>query len=151
MVGDSDLTLRKTSPGNSELWNRTEQIIRNIDEVCGLNDSSYFDFENVDGIYDDHVPAHKLGIPAIDIIDTRYGEGADYLEGHWHTHNDTIDKVSAESLETVGFILEYGLLSGSWLNVSDCKPLKKTIPTWTVSLIPKMNAHQNLEMNPMDV
>lgn len=117
MVGDSDLTLRKTSPGNSELWNRTEQIIRNIDEVCGLNDSSYFDFENVDGIYDDHVPAHKLGIPAIDIIDTRYGEGADYLEGHWHTHNDTIDKVSAESLETVGFILEYGLLSGSWLNV----------------------------------
>ena len=117
MVGDSDLTLRKTSPGNSELWNRTEQIIRNIDEVCELNDSSYFDFERVDGIYDDHVPAHNLGIPAIDIIDTRYGEGAKFLEGHWHTHNDTIDKVSAESLQTVGFILEYGLISGSWLNV----------------------------------
>jgi len=117
MVGDSYLTLRKTSPGNSELWNRTEQIIRNIDEVCELNDSSYFDFERVDGIYDDHVPAHNLGIPAIDIIDTRYGEGAKYLEGHWHTHNDTIDKVSAESLQTVGFILEYGLISGSWLNV----------------------------------
>ena len=117
MVGDSDLTLRKTSPGNSELWNRTEQIIRNIDEVCELNDSSYFDFERVDGIYDDHVPAHNLGIPAIDIIDTRYGEGAGYLEGHWHTHNDTIDKVSAESLQTVGFILEYGLISGSWLNI----------------------------------
>ncbi len=117
MVGDSDLTLRKTSPGNSELWNRTEQIIRNIDEVCELNDSSYFDFERVDGIYDDHVPAHNLGIPAIDIIDTRYGEGAKYLEGHWHTHNDTIDKVSAESLQTVGFILEYGLISGSWLNI----------------------------------
>ena len=71
----------------------------------------------VDGIYDDHVPAHNLGIPAIDIIDTRFGEGASYLSGHWHTHNDTIDKVSAESLETVGYILEYGLKTNAWTNV----------------------------------
>lgn len=117
MVGDSDLTLRKTNPGNATLWNRTEQIITNLDEVCDLKDSSYYDFDMVDGIYDDHVPAHKLGIPAIDIIDTRFGEGANFLSGHWHTHNDTIDKVSSESLETVGYILEYGLKSGAWLNV----------------------------------
>ena len=76
MVGDSDLTLRKTSPGNTTLWNRTEQIITNLDDVCDLKDSSYFNFDMVDGIYDDHVPAHNLGIPAIDIIDTRFGEGA---------------------------------------------------------------------------
>ena len=123
MVGDSDLTLRKTSPGNTTLWNRTEQIIRDIEDICGLNDSSYFDFENIDGIYDDHVPAHQLGIPAIDIIDTRYGEGANYLGGHWHTHNDTADKVSAESLQTVGYIIEYGLKSGAWTNVRVEQPL----------------------------
>ena len=117
MVGDSDLTLRKTSPGNTTLWNRTEQIITNLDDVCDLKDSSYFNFDMVDGIYDDHVPAHNLGIPAIDIIDTRFGEGASYLSGHWHTHNDTIDKVSAESLETVGYILEYGLKTNAWTNV----------------------------------
>ena len=117
MVGDSDLTLRKTSPGNTTLWNRTEQIITNLDDVCDLKDSSYFNFDMIDGIYDDHVPAHNLGIPAIDIIDTRFGEGANYLSGHWHTHNDTIDKVSAESLETVGYILEYGLKTEAWINV----------------------------------
>ena len=117
MVGDSDLNLRKTSPGNMDLWNRTENIIRHIDDVCELNDSSYFDFEKYDLIYDDHVPADEMGIPAIDIIDTRFGEGAEFLQGHWHTHNDTADKVSAESLETVGYILESGLITGAWLNV----------------------------------
>ena len=119
MVGDSYLTLRKTTPGNMELWNRTENIIRYIDDVCEINDSSYFDFERFDGIYDDHVPAHDLGIPAIDIIDTRYGENASYLGGHWHTHNDTADKVSAESLQKVGFILELGLIQGDWLDVRE--------------------------------
>ena len=117
MVGDSDLTLRKTNPGNAELWNRTEQIIRNNDDICDLNDSSYFDFDKIDAIYDDHDPAHERGIPAIDIIDTRFGVGAGYLGGHWHTHNDTIDKVSADSLQTVGYILESGLLTGAWLDV----------------------------------
>ena len=117
MVGDSDLTLQKTNPGNTTLWNRTEQIITNLDDVCDLKDSSYYNFDMVDGIYDDHVPAHNLGIPAIDIIDTRFGEGANFLSGHWHTHNDTIDKVSAESLETVGYILEYGLKTEAWINV----------------------------------
>lgn len=117
MIGDSDLTLRKTNPGNSSLWNRTENKIRYLDEVCNYGDSTYFDFEEYDSIIDDHVPADELGIPAIDIIDTRYGEGANYFGGHWHTHNDTADKVSADSLQKIGYILESGLKTGSWLNI----------------------------------
>ena len=117
MIGDSDLTLRKTNPGNSSLWNRTEEKIRYLDEVCDFGESTYFDFEKYDAIIDDHVPADELGIPAIDIIDTRYGEGASFLGGHWHTHNDTADKVSADSLQKIGFILESGLRTGSWLNL----------------------------------
>jgi glutaminyl-peptide cyclotransferase len=117
MIGDSNLTIRKTNPGNSTLWNRTENKIVFLDEVCGLGSSDYFDFERYDGIYDDHVPAHELGIPAIDIIDTRYGENASYLGGHWHTHNDTDDKVSAESLQKIGFILESGLITGAWSDI----------------------------------
>lgn len=119
MVGDAYLTLRKTIPGTEELWNRTEDMIRYIDDVCGINDSSYFDFDKIEGIYDDHVPAYELGIPAIDIIDTRYGENATFLGGHWHTHNDTADKVSAESLQKVGLILELGLITGAWLDVRE--------------------------------
>ena len=117
MIGDSDLTLRKTNPGNSSLWNRTENKIRYLDEVCNYGESTYFDFEEYDSIIDDHVPADELGIPAIDIIDTRYGEGASFLGGHWHTHNDTADKVSADSLQKIGYILESGLKTGSWLNI----------------------------------
>ena len=117
MIGDSDLTLRKTNPGNSSLWNRTENKIRYLDEVCNYGEATYFDFEEYDSIIDDHVPADELGIPAIDIIDTRYGEGASFLGGHWHTHNDTADKVSADSLQKIGYILESGLKTGSWLNI----------------------------------
>jgi hypothetical protein len=40
----------------------------------------------------------QAGIPAVDIIDFDYP--------YWHTTEDTVDKVSAESLETVGGTLQ---------------------------------------------
>ena len=126
MVGDAFLDLRKTTPGNMTLWNRTEGLVMHLDQTCNLHDSSYFDFDAIDGIYDDHVPALAKGIPAIDIIDTRYGENATFLGGHWHTHNDTADKVSAESLEKVGMILEAGLLKGSWLGIRQSSSLQSS-------------------------
>ncbi|MCS7282661.1 MAG: M28 family peptidase [Anaerolineae bacterium] len=49
-------------------------------------------------IYDDHVPFARRGIPAVDIIDFDYP--------YWHTTRDTPDKVSPESLERVGRLLE---------------------------------------------
>lgn len=52
-------------------------------------------------IIDDHLPFLQRGIPAVDIIDFDYP--------YWHTTQDTADKVSAASLETVGRTLE------SWL------------------------------------
>ena len=47
---------------------------------------------------DDHTPFLQAGIPAVDIIDFDYP--------YWHTTQDTSDKVSAESLETVGRTLQ---------------------------------------------
>lgn len=49
-------------------------------------------------IVDDHVPFLNAGIPAVDIIDIDYP--------YWHTIEDTCDKVSPESLESVGRVLE---------------------------------------------
>jgi hypothetical protein len=43
---------------------------------------------------DDHVSLQKVGIHAIDVVDFDYP--------YWHTTDDTIDKVSAESLQIVG-------------------------------------------------
>jgi len=52
-------------------------------------------------ILDDHIPFLEEGIPAVDLIDLEFGPGpapGDY----WHTDEDTLDKVCAESLDAVG-------------------------------------------------
>ena len=58
-------------------------------------------------IQDDHVSATNVGIPAIDIIDVNYGDET-ILGGYFHTTNDTLDKISAESLGKAGKIVELG-------------------------------------------
>jgi hypothetical protein len=45
-------------------------------------------------LIDDHVALQKVGIHAIDVVDFDYP--------YWHTTEDTIDKVSAASLQVVG-------------------------------------------------
>ncbi len=49
-------------------------------------------------IEDDHVPFLDAGIPSVDLIDLNYGPDNSY----WHTDADTLDKISAESLDKVG-------------------------------------------------
>jgi glutaminyl-peptide cyclotransferase len=48
-------------------------------------------------IIDDHVPFLRAGFAAVDMIDIDYT--------YWHTVDDTPDKVSPESLETIGLTL----------------------------------------------
>ena len=48
-------------------------------------------------VEDDHVPFMRLGIPAALLIDFDFPP--------WHTAQDTLDKVSAQSLEIVGKVL----------------------------------------------
>jgi len=45
-------------------------------------------------ITDDHIPLQRAGIAAIDIIDINYPA--------WHTPEDTLDKISAATLQAVG-------------------------------------------------
>lgn len=52
-------------------------------------------------IADDHVPFRQAGIPAVDLIDFTYGPG-ESPGRHWHTTEDTLDKVCPKSLEAVG-------------------------------------------------
>ncbi|MDD5582001.1 MAG: M28 family peptidase [Candidatus Marinimicrobia bacterium] len=53
-------------------------------------------------VYDDHVPLSLHGIPTIDIIDFQYPNAS---RNYWHTHEDTPDKCSPESLKIVGDVL----------------------------------------------
>jgi hypothetical protein len=54
-----------------------------------------------DAVLDDHVPFQVAGMAAIDVIDFEYGS-APGLNDYWHTTNDTLDKLSVESMQIVG-------------------------------------------------
>ena len=90
-----------------------------IDGELDCNGNNGQDIYNPDpndarGVIDDHVAAHNAGIPAINLIDINYGENAPSFGGHWHTQNDTADKVSSQSLNYIGSILEIGLRTSAW-------------------------------------
>ncbi|MCA8954292.1 MAG: Zn-dependent exopeptidase M28 [Planctomycetes bacterium] len=55
-------------------------------------------FQRAEGAADDHVPFLSVGIPAVDLID---------LNGNatWHTPADTLENLSAESLQTVADVV----------------------------------------------
>ena len=127
MIGDADLQINRVYPpkvGLSQtdrLWEAVDDLASSlglVKDVPACDGSLGIDIVNtdvLDGVIDDHVPMLEVGIPAIDLIDIRYGPNATKWGGYWHTHEDTPDKVSAESLAHVGRILELGLRQGSWL------------------------------------
>ena len=146
MIGDSDLKIYRTFPpyvGDEEgdrLWDAVRTLagplglIDNVTDCIGKPGLDIVNFSTTDGVIDDHVPMINVGIPAIDFIDIRYGENASVWQGYWHTHEDTPDKVSAESLAHIGRLLELGLREGSWLKVEvnetePEKPLEEAQPS----------------------
>lgn len=95
MIGDAELSL-KIDPVSYQSAPRLVEEIWMLAKNLGY-DQFKQSFGN--GMYDDHIPFIEKGIPAIDIIDFEY-PGPD--NRYWHTHNDTPDKCSPESLEAVG-------------------------------------------------
>jgi Zn-dependent M28 family amino/carboxypeptidase len=95
MVGDAELNL-KVDPVSYQSAPRVIEEIWQLGMELGYE---AFKLEFGNAMYDDHVPFIEKGIPAIDIIDFEY-PGVD--NHFWHTHNDTPDKCSPESLEIVG-------------------------------------------------
>ena len=118
MVGDIDLQLNPRKwPESEVMWNRTNDMAAalGLDEnrigCDGSNGTGTYVDNSLLSVGDDHQYAIFSGIPSIDIIDIDYE--------HWHTQNDTADKVSAESLEIVGELVELGLLTGTWLDIRE--------------------------------
>lgn len=96
MVGDSDqrFFIERTS---------TEWLVTRIwDTAASMGYADHFIRTGKYAIIDDHRPFLDRGIPAVDIIDFDYPE--------WHTTQDTLDKVQADSLQRVGRVLEYMLI-----------------------------------------
>ena len=91
MIGDRDLDIYYET--NSTPW--LMDMVRETAFRMGL-DSIFSRYRN--SIEDDHIPFLDIGIPCVDIIDLNYGPGNSY----WHTDEDTLDKISPQSLEDVG-------------------------------------------------
>jgi Zn-dependent M28 family amino/carboxypeptidase len=52
-------------------------------------------------IEDDHLHFVRAGVPSIDLIDLNNYNAL----GHWHTESDSLENVSADSLQVVGDVL----------------------------------------------
>lgn len=91
MIGDRNLDLAKEH--NSTRW--LSDMVWEAAGRAGMQ-GLFSRFETA--IEDDHIPFLDAGIPSVDLIDLDYGPGNSY----WHTDADTLDKVSAESMEKVG-------------------------------------------------
>ncbi len=91
MVGDADLRLPKE--GNSLIG--APGVVDDVWRMARrLGYGHIFVDASGQSITDDHVPLQQVGIPAINLIDFDYPQ--------WHTPDDTIDRVSAASLQAVG-------------------------------------------------
>ena len=99
LVGDKDL---KLLPEGQSLLGAPEvvDLVWTLARDIGHGDV----FVNVAGqgptLTDDHVELQKVGIRAIDVVDFAYPAPPE--NRYWHTPADTLDKVSAQSLQVVG-------------------------------------------------
>lgn len=90
MIGDRDLVIRREMRSTpwltATIWAAAKRIKHGDVFIDDTQDTE-----------DDHLPFLAAGVPAVDIIDLDYPP--------WHTQGDTLDKVSARSMQTVGDVL----------------------------------------------
>ncbi len=94
MIGDKELDLRRE--GESTRW--LVDLMWNTARRIGY-EKNFLGEEQF--ISDDHIPFKEAGIPVVDLIDFNYGPDHAY----WHTNEDTLDKISGESIKTVGDVV----------------------------------------------
>jgi peptidase M28-like protein len=104
MIGDRDLSIYQEQ---YSVQAAPEVVQRVWETAKDLGYDDYFIPEVIEGITDDHVPLIKKGLRVIDVIDIDYGPpiengGARPAATYHHTMQDTIDKISARSLQIVG-------------------------------------------------
>jgi hypothetical protein len=90
MIGDRDLDIRRDA--NSTPW-----LTNLFWEAAKRQDLDDYFISDSTKIEDDHLPFLAAGVPAVDIIDLDYDA--------WHTAKDTLDAVSARSLQVVGDVV----------------------------------------------
>jgi glutaminyl-peptide cyclotransferase len=94
MIGDADLDILKDTDSTPWLNDLVLQAATNVGY------QSHF-FQQTTAMEDDHIPFAKIGVPVVDLIDFTYG----YHNVFWHTPEDTVDKLSPQSLAITGDVV----------------------------------------------
>ena len=94
MIGDRSLTITLSPDSPVQM---TDDIFASAEALKLRDRFTYFQ----SSIMDDHTPLNAAGIPTIDLIDFDFPP--------WHTADDTMDKIGAESLQAVGAVTLYYL------------------------------------------
>jgi len=93
MIGDKDLDILDEQESTPWLRTLLRQAAANTHHSANVGQTQGAED-------DDHLPFLKRGVPSIDIIDVDYGpRTASAPDGYHHTAQDTIDKISAKSLQ----------------------------------------------------
>ena len=87
MLGDKNLDIYMEKNSNQEINNEIWAVAKELGYSQFIPTYKY-------AIIDDHLPFIQAGIKAADVIDIDYP--------YWHTTQDTLDKISVQSLKAVG-------------------------------------------------
>jgi glutaminyl-peptide cyclotransferase len=90
MIGDRNLDIRRES--NSTPW-----LVDLVWAAAARIGHRATFVDELTTVEDDHIPFVRAGVPSVDIIDLNYPE--------WHTPDDTLERVSARSLQIVGDVV----------------------------------------------
>ncbi|HVG86238.1 MAG TPA: M28 family peptidase, partial [Vicinamibacterales bacterium] len=90
MIGDRSLNLKRDTNSTPWLTDILWSTARRLGHAAHFLDEPL-------PVEDDHMPFVKAGIPSVDLIDLDYPD--------WHTASDTLDKVSAGSLQVIGDVV----------------------------------------------
>jgi glutaminyl-peptide cyclotransferase len=110
MIGDADLSI----PQESNSVSRAAEVVSRVwDTAAKLGYQRYFPPTVGYAVTDDHIPLLDKGLRVIDVIDLDYlGPPGSGKPNYHHTPEDTLDKVSAQSLKVVGDVA-YALITGA--------------------------------------
>jgi glutaminyl-peptide cyclotransferase len=94
MIGDRNLTIKRDTYSTPWLNDIIWAAARRLNRPEFVADTTM--------VEDDHLPFIEAGVPAVNLIDLEY---PDESNRYWHTAQDTLDKVSATSLQVVGDVV----------------------------------------------
>ena len=98
MIADKDLNIDYVENSTPWLLDLLKIAAKNTGHSANI-------FKYREAEEDDHLPFAARGVPVLDLIDAHYGPTTDAMpDGYHHTDKDTIDKISAHSLQISGDI-----------------------------------------------